>query len=109
MANDLDAALPRMGRQNLPVLLVGGINLVRTLGEAGIPAIVAGPDPEDPARDSRFCSAHLRLPALDTPAAVEALVSAGRRLAMHFGRRVPLMFGSDDALELIGRHRKRLE
>jgi len=29
----------------LPVVLLGGVNLVRTLGLAGIPAVVAMPDP----------------------------------------------------------------
>lgn len=109
MHNDFDALLARLDRQRIPVLLLGGINLVRTLGEAGIPAIVASADGEDPARDSRFCKGVYEMPPLDTPAAVEALVAAGRRLALHFGRRVPLMFGSDDALELVGRHRRRLE
>ena len=109
MQNDLDGLISALDPGKTPVLLVGGINLVRTLGEAGIPAIVASSDPDDPARDSRFCSARLDLPPLDKPAAVEALVSAGRRLALHFGRRLPLMFGSDDALELVGRHRRRLE
>lgn len=109
MQNDLDALLARLDREKIPVLLLGGINLVRTLGEAGIPAIVATADPDDPALDSRFCRASLGLPALDTAAAVDLLVMAGRRLSAHFGRRVPLMFGSDDALELVGRQRRRLE
>ena len=108
MANDFDRALPHLSSRRLPALLVGGINLVRTLGEAGIPAIVASPDPEEPAFDSRHCSASLVLPALDTPAAADALVAAGRRLCAHYGRRVPLFFGSDDALELVGRNRDRL-
>lgn len=109
MHNDFDRVLPALERKELPVMLLGGINLVRALGEAGIPAIVASTDAEDPALDSRHCAASLALPDLETPAAVEALLAAGRRLWAHFGRRVPLMFGSDDALELVGRHRARLE
>jgi D-aspartate ligase len=109
MQNDLDLMLPALEREKIPVLLLGGINLVRALGEARIPAIVASSDPEDPARDSRHCLATLAMPALDSPAAVETLVHAGRRLCSHYGRRVPLMFGSDDALGLVGRNRARLE
>ena len=65
MHNDFDALLARLDRQRIPVLLLGGINLVRTLGEAGIPAIVASADGEDPARDSRFCKGVYEMPPLD--------------------------------------------
>jgi D-aspartate ligase len=109
MRNDLERVLPTLGKKEIPVLLLGGINLARALGEARIPAIVAFTDPEDPALDSRYCAASLALPGLDTPAALEALLVTGQRLCAHYGRRVPLMFGSDDALELVGRHRARLE
>jgi D-aspartate ligase len=109
MRNDLDNLTQALERDRPPVVLLGGINLVRTLGEAGIPAVVALSDEEDPAFDSRYCTAAIDLPPLDRPAAAEALLALGRRLASHYGRRVPLMFGSDDALDLVSRQRRRLE
>lgn len=108
MAPDLDHALPAFGPERPPVLLLGGLNLLRALGLAGIPAIVAGADPHEPALDSRYCSARVSLPRLEGDAAVDALVGIGRRLAMQCGRRVPLMFGGDEALALVSDHRERL-
>ena len=94
----------------VPVVLVGGISLVRTLGLAGIPAVVATSNPDEPALASRYCVARHLIPRLDSgEPAVEALASLGGRLANQFGRRVPLMYGSDDALELVQAHRERLE
>ena len=97
-------------KHDLPVVLLGGISLVRTLGLAGIPAIVATSDPDEPALASRYCTRRCIIPRLDSgkPAA-DALVSLGDRLSHDYGRRVPLMYGSDDALELINAHRDRLE
>jgi D-aspartate ligase len=93
-----------------PVVVLGGISLVRTLGLAGIRAIVAGGDPHDPALVSRHCSSRATLPALGTGApAADALASLGAKLAAEYGRRVPLMYGSDDGVELINKHRGRLE
>lgn len=105
----LQVNLPKMTRQ-VPVVLLGGVSLVRSLGMAGIPAIVATSNPEEPALASRYCKGRYRIPRLDSgkPAA-DALVSLGDRLAAEHGRRVPLMYGSDDALELINAHRERLQ
>lgn len=95
--------------RELPVVLLGGISLVRTLGLAGIPVIVATSNPDEPALASRYCTARVAIPRLDSGApAAEALVSLGSRLSNEHGRRVPLMYGSDDALELINAHRDRL-
>ncbi|HET6265249.1 MAG TPA: hypothetical protein VFD95_10350 [Usitatibacter sp.] len=99
-----------MTSRQLPVVLLGGISLVRTLGMAGIPAIVATSNGDEPALSSRYCRTRYRIPRLDSGApAADALVSLGGRLAAEHGRRVPLMYGSDDALELINAHRERLE
>ncbi len=109
MATTPEAFLPPSLRQ-LPVVLMGGTNLVRSLGRAGIPAIVATADPDEPAIASRYCHAHCPLPSYAEPeAVVQALVALGQRIATAFGRRAPLMYGSDDALELIHAHRERLE
>ena len=37
------------------------------------------------------------------------MLGLGERLAREHGRRVPLFYGSDDALELIHAHRDRLQ
>lgn len=107
MRTDLDLPLHRLPRT--PVLLLGGVNLVRTLGLAGIPAIVASPDPQEPAFSSRYCVGRCLLPPLDHEGAVDALVRIGDRLAVTYGRRIPLMYGSDESLELLYRHRERLQ
>ena len=94
----------------LPVVVLGGISLVRTLGLAGLRAIVATSNKEEPALASRYCTRSVEIPRLDSGApAADALVALGSRLTSEYGRRVPLMYGSDDALELLNAHRDRLE
>jgi len=93
----------------VPVLLLGGVNLVRTLGLAGIPAIVATADPGEPALASRHCREHVLLPPLSEANACGALELLGERLHARYGARLPLMYGSDDALALVHAHRERLE
>jgi len=100
---------PHAPAGRVPVLLLGGVNLVRTLGMAGIPAVVASADPDEPAIASRYCAAHFILPPLDHPQAIERLAGIGERMREAAGQRVPLMYGSDDALELIYAHRERLQ
>ncbi len=102
--------LPSQRFERIPVLLLGGVNLVRTLGLAGIPAIVASPDADDPAFASRHCAGRAVIPAYESgEAAVDAIVSIGDQLATMYRRRVPLVYGSDDALELIHTHRDRMQ
>lgn len=109
MTPDLDFALHRLDPARPPVVLLGGVNLVRTLGLAGISTLVASPNADEPAFASRYCDARVDLPSFeDRDAAVNALMTLGDRLAATCGRRVPLMYGSDDALELIHAHRHRL-
>jgi predicted ATP-grasp superfamily ATP-dependent carboligase len=100
--------LARFDPARPPVVLMGGINLVRTLGLAGIPAVVATPDADEPALWSRHCTARWMLPPLATAGAIESLAHLGNELSTALGRRVPLMYGSDDALELIQAHEARL-
>lgn len=107
---DHELPITRLDPCHPPVLLLGGINLVRAIGLAGLQAIVATSDEAEPALASRYCTARLSLPPRDQhDARVEALVAAGRRLASTYGCRVPLVYGSDDALDLIHAHRDRLE
>jgi D-aspartate ligase len=97
------------GLDRPPILLLGGTNLVRAAGLAGIPVIVASCDPDEPAFASRYCVARRVLPLLSQPEAIiEALLDLSAELFGTFGRRVPLMFGNDDWLELIYSHRDRL-
>ncbi len=108
MSTQINLPLHRLER--VPVLLMGGVNLVRSLGLAGIPAIVASHDLGEPAFGSRYCVGRCLLPAPDTgEAAVDTIVRIGDRLATKYGRRVPLMYGNDDYLELIHAHRERIE
>ncbi len=93
-----------------PVLLLAGPVLVRTLGLAGIPLIVASSDAADPAFASRYCGGRCVLPPKEEPEAMmDSLIEAGDRLFAQFGRRVPLMYGNDFYLELIYTLRKQLE
>jgi predicted ATP-grasp superfamily ATP-dependent carboligase len=102
--------LPAQRLDHVPVLLLGGVNLVRSLGLAGIPAIAASPQADDPVFASRYCAGRVVLPAYESgDAAADAIVTLGDRLCAMYGRRIPLMYGSDDALELLYAHRERLE
>ena len=90
----------------VPVVLLGGLNVVRALGMSGIPVIIASPDRRTPAMASRFCSGSIELPPFGADAAsragaVEALVRAGRRLAERHGARPPLFFDNEDRLSLV--------
>ena len=110
MPPELHLDFRRLDPKRLPVVLLGGITLVRTLGMAGIKAIVASPNPDDPVFASRHCIGHCVLPPFEqAEAAVDAIVALGDRLSDAYGRRVPLMYGSDDALELIYGHRERIQ
>jgi predicted ATP-grasp superfamily ATP-dependent carboligase len=88
--------------KKLPVVLLGGINLVRALGVAGIPVIVASPESSTPALASRYCTRRLLLPPLAQRSAVVArLLRAGDELMREFGAPLPLFYGDDDYLGLV--------
>ncbi|HET7197979.1 MAG TPA: hypothetical protein VFI86_04880 [Burkholderiales bacterium] len=92
-----------------PVVLWGGINLVRALGMAGIPVIVAALERDTPSMASRYCAGTLELPpAAGREAIAEALARAGRRLAAQHGRPVPLFYDNDDRLSLVQDFRDQL-
>jgi D-aspartate ligase len=109
MATLPPAALRALDGSRVPVLLLGGVNLVRCLGLAGIPAIVASPDPTEPAFASRYCRGSVVIPPFDHPKTVNRLLALGERLRSIAGRRVPLMCGSDGALKFLYAHRDRLQ
>ena len=106
----MDLDLDRIDPSRPPVVLVGGLNLVRAIGQAGLDAIVAYWDPDEPAFASRYCRGRLRLPKPGPDgAAADALHALGAEIAGRLGRRVLLIYGSDDALTLVQENRARLE
>ena len=71
---------------------------------------MASPNPNDEVFASRYCIGRCVPPSFErADSAVDALVALGDRLSDVYGRRVPLMYGSDDALELIYAHRERMQ
>lgn len=106
----VDIPWDRLDPARPPVVLLGGLSLVRSLGIAGIAVIVATSDRLDPAFASRYCIGRCDLPPFDLPAAaIATLLSLGEALMRHFGRRIPLMYGEDNTLELIQCFRDRLQ
>jgi len=98
------------GTGRLPAVLLGGLPLVRSLGMAGIPVIVASPNRRSPGMASRYCSGRLELPPLtDRAAVVDALIEAGRKLTQRHGLRPPLLYENDDLLALVQDYRSALE
>jgi predicted ATP-grasp superfamily ATP-dependent carboligase len=101
-ARRFDAARPA-------AVVLGGLNVTRALGLAGIPVIVASTNPREPAFASRYCRGALRLPRLDRAAALDSLMRAGEYLATSLaGRRVPLFYTNDDWQRLVQEHRALL-
>jgi predicted ATP-grasp superfamily ATP-dependent carboligase len=92
----------------LPAVLLGGLNVCRALGLAGIPVIIGAPAHEA-AFASRYCCGRLRLPTLYGGDALALVVAAGQRLAERFGRRLPLFYGNDDWQRLVQERRAELE
>jgi predicted ATP-grasp superfamily ATP-dependent carboligase len=89
----------------LPVILLGGLNLVRALGEAGIPVVIASSERRTPAMASRYCAGTIELPPFtEREAVVNALVRAGRE----FAARPPLFYDNDDRLALVQDYRAAL-
>lgn len=109
MPAGLDVGLRRFHPHRPPVMLLGGVNLLRALGLAGIPAIVASPEADADAAASRYCAGRCVLPPLqDRQAVLETLVRAGERLASALGCTVPLFYGDDTYLGLVQENRGRL-
>jgi D-aspartate ligase len=89
-----------------PVVLLGGLNIVRALGLAGIPVIIASSARRTPSMASRYCAGVIELPPIgDREAVVEVLIRAATRL----GARAPLFYDNDDRLALVQDQRAALE
>src|SRR4029450_10298744 len=88
-----------------PVVLMGGLNVVRALGLAGIPVIIASSQRRRASMASRYCAGVIDLPPFtDRAAVVEKLIQEGRKL----GTRVPLFYDNDDRLALVQDYREAL-
>ena len=95
--------------KKLPVVLLGGLNLVRALGLAKIPVIIASAERRTPSMASRYCAGTIELPSIsEREAVVDALVHAGRRLAAQHGAPLPLFYDNDDRLALVQDYRRAL-
>jgi predicted ATP-grasp superfamily ATP-dependent carboligase len=109
MNDFLKVDLRRLDPHRPPALLLGGINLVRALGLARIPVIVASAEPSTPAMASRYCTGRCALPpTTQREAVVERLLRVGELLTGALCTRVPLLYGDDDQLGLIQDYRDAL-
>ena len=89
-----------------PVVLLGGLNIVRALGRARIPVIIASSERRTPSMASRYCAGVIELPPIaERDAVVQALIQAAKR----FGARVPMFYDNDDRLALVQDYRAQLE
>src|SRR5258708_5004760 len=99
-----------ISRARPPVVLMGGLNLVRALGMGGVPCLLATGDRQSLSLASRYCSGRLPLPTADgTDAVLKTLRDAGGQLGRSCGGRVPLFYSNDDQLALVQQHRHLLE
>ena len=109
MNDFLKVDLRRLDPHRPPALLLGGINLVRALGLARVPVIVAAAEPFTPAMASRYCIGRCALPPItQREAVVERLLRTGELLTGALCTRVPLLYGDDDQLGLIQDYREAL-
>jgi len=90
----------------IPVVLLGGLEVVRALGLARIPVVIASSERRTPSMASRYCAGVIELPPIsDREAVLETLVRAAKRL----GGRPPLFYDNDDRLALVQDYRAALE
>ena len=83
---------------------MGGLNVVRALGLARIPVVIASRRRRT-SMASRYCSGVIDLPPFsDRQAVVEVLIKESSR----FGKRVPLFYDNDDRLALVQDYRDAL-
>jgi predicted ATP-grasp superfamily ATP-dependent carboligase len=98
-----------MKKLPVPVVLLGGLNVVRALGAAGIPVVIASSQRHTASMASRFCAGTIALPPIgEREAVVEALVRAGRALGAEHGTPPPLFYDNDDRLALVQDYREAL-
>jgi predicted ATP-grasp superfamily ATP-dependent carboligase len=99
----------RFSAERPPAVLLGGLNVVRALGIARIPVVVASSTADEPAFASRYCHGKIQLPSLgDRRAVADSLLRAGAHLAQGVGRRIPLFYSNDDWQRLVQDYRSEL-
>jgi D-aspartate ligase len=95
--------------QQIPVVLLGGLHIVRALGMARVPVLIASSERNTPAMASRYCAGVIELPSIaEKKDFIETLSDAGRSLARRYGTRLPLFYDNDDRLALVQDHRGAL-
>jgi predicted ATP-grasp superfamily ATP-dependent carboligase len=99
----------------IPVVLLGGLEVVRALGLARIPVVIASSERRTPSMASRYCAGAIELPPIARREEfVSALAEAGRRLGPveaggRLGCKPPLFYDNDDRLALVQEYRAALE
>jgi D-aspartate ligase len=94
----------------IPVVLLGGLDIVRALGLARIPVVIASSQRRTPSMASRYCIGSIELPPIaERQNVVSTLLEAGRALARRHGARIPLFYDNDDRLALVQDYRAALE
>jgi predicted ATP-grasp superfamily ATP-dependent carboligase len=101
--------LRRFGAGRPPVVVLGGLNIARACGLAGLPVIVAAAEADAPVYLSRHCTTAVLLPPLaQIDAVTDRLMRLGERLGAALGRPVPLFYSNDDYLNILLQSRGRL-
>ncbi|NUP09723.1 MAG: hypothetical protein HOW73_27065 [Polyangiaceae bacterium] len=88
------------------------MTLLRPLVQAQIPVVVATTDPTDTTLRSRHVKDPCLLPGLEEEGSnesLEKLVTLAEKLEHRYGAKPPLVYGSDDSLAFIYRHRDVVE
>jgi D-aspartate ligase len=99
-------------RGQTPAVVMGDLTLVRPLGWRDIPVIAVSTQAGDVTFRSRYVGGHCWVPGFlrgDQAKTVEILCALGETLEAIGGKRLPLLYGGDDQLELIYRHQAVLE
>lgn len=98
-------ALHKFAPERPPAVLFGGLTLLRPLGVASIPVVVATPDTNRGVLASKYCCGHWLIPeSLGPGDLADSMGELGRRLSSTMGRRVPLFYGTDDQLAFLYKH-----
>ncbi len=93
-------------RTTVPALVIGRIGLVRSLGRAGIPVVLARESGSVFERASRYCRTFLRLPNLDRDP--EKAVSELEQFGATQASRPVVFFNGEADVLLFSRYRERL-
>lgn len=88
-----------------PVLVLGEIGLLRSLGELNVPLILGTEDKQNPVWYSKYPDRRYILPQYDTQAFIDELCAIGAT----FDKRVVIYSDDDRAIMNISKHREQLE